>query len=403
LDLNEVNGNEWEEKRIDLHLGIIHNLNYHNANDDTMVTTTSAKPENDGTTRRSKLQPWMCYTFLYMLILVYRLLNAVILQTQFDPDEYWQTLEPAYCLAFSTEHNCAFTWEWTRRLGTESGALTQLKWVEEALHGPVRSHLPILPTYVLYKIIKMFHLDSPWMIARAPVLLNAAIVAAPTDFSVYYISRWIFSRTEVNVKGKGIFYSVETWVLLASITNWFNGYALVRTYSNSMETTLLSVGMAILCPELFGAVQDKTEYRVRPIAQLAFFLGGMSVVIRFTALAAWVPLGLIICFRRKTIWSSMFYLWHLCIVSGFTGVALGCVIDRYFYGFWALPFLGSFHFNVLLGTWNFASDLITISPTYSTIVYFQRKRVSIWNSPMVLVHSSWTTSHCRHFDPAISF
>jgi len=34
--------------------------------------------------------------------------------------------------------------------------------------------------------------------------------------------------------------------------------------------------------------------------------------------------------------------------------ALGCLgiggaVDRWFYGFWAWPFMGSFHFNVLLG------------------------------------------------------
>jgi hypothetical protein len=116
-----------------------------------------------------------------------------------------------------------------------------------------------------------------------------------------------------------------------------------------METSLLAIGMAILCPELFGSFQDTAEFKVRLIARIAFLLGGVSVVIRFTALAAWVPMGLIICARRKSLRSSFYYLWHLCILPGLAGVIFGCIVDRIFYGFWAIPFLGSFHFNVLLG------------------------------------------------------
>jgi len=295
----------------------------------------------------SKLNQWLYSGLLFATILIYRMMNVLILDTQFDPDEYWQTLEPAYCLAFSTEHNCACTWEWTRRMETRGGSKPYLGWIEEALQGPVRSFVPILPTYFLYKILKMAHFDTTWMIAKAPLLLNAVIVAAPIDFAVFHISKFAFGR-KIETR-QGLFHKVENWALLASITNWFNGYALVRTYSNSMETSLLAIGMAILCPELFGSFQDTAEFKVRLIARIAFLLGGVSVVIRFTALAAWVPMGLIICARRKSLRSSFYYLWHLCILPGLAGVIFGCIVDRIFYGFWAIPFLGSFHFNVLLG------------------------------------------------------
>lgn len=39
----------------------------------------------------------------------------------------------------------------------------------------------------------------------------------------------------------------------------------------------------------------------------------------------------------------------LCVTYGIIGIILGCCIDRWFYGFWAIPFLGNIHFNVLLG------------------------------------------------------
>ena len=301
------------------------------------------------------------YAIVFAHISLFRLVNALILQTQFDPDEYWQTLEPAYCLAFSSSStspssNCAYTWEWTRRhdgsFATNIGSGDQ--WIEEALHGPVRSYVPVLPTYLFYKTVKFFQCDSTWVVARGPILLNAVIVAAPTDFAVYYIAQWLSThenKKSNNNSVKGIFNKIENWALLASITNWFNGYCLIRTYSNSMETMLLIVGIAMLCPELFGQINatENTNIRVRKFAQIAFVLGGISVVIRFTALAAWVPLGFIIFFRRRSVQSGIYYIWRLCIVCGAFGVAIGCVVDRYFYGIWAIPFLGSFHFNVLLG------------------------------------------------------
>lgn len=302
---------------------------------------------------------WLHTSLLFVSIVAYRLVNVLIINTQFDPDEYWQTLEPAYCLAYSSssEQNCALTWEWKRRMsnGGEGGeglpnTYAYLgNFINEALHGPVRSFVPILPTYFLYKMLQMTHLDSTWMVAKAPLLLNAVFVAAPTDFAVYYVSKFIFGRTNENATRNDMFYKVETWALILTLTNWFNGYCLVRTYSNSLETVLVSIGLVILCPELFGNVQIKDKFQVRFVARVAFLLGGLSVVIRFTALAAWIPIGLIICARRKSIKSSFYYLWHICILPGLAGVVLGCIIDRYFYGFWAIPFLGSFHFNALLG------------------------------------------------------
>ena len=81
---------------------------------------------------------------------------------------------------------------------------------------------------------------------------------------------------------------------------------------------------------------------------------------RFTALAAWIPVGLIISFNSgKAIGVSdakqysykrmLSTLLGLCVPFGSIGVALGCCVDRWFYGFWAIPFLGNIHFNVLLG------------------------------------------------------
>lgn len=288
---------------------------------------------------------------LFTLLVIFRFLNAIFIETQFDPDEYWQSLEPAYCFVFSPDgtQNCALTWEWTRRLSSNDLDISS-SWINIALNGPVRSYVPVLPIIVLYKFLKIFHLDSNWAVAKCPILLNAILVSAPTDYAVYYISKCIYGiKSDPKERKADILHRVETWSLLASLTSWFHAYALIRTYSNSLETALLAVGVALLCPELFDKRNVAYDQRIRPLAQLAFILGGLSVVIRFTALASWIPLGIIVSIRRGTNKSRIYYFTRLCIVCGTIGVGIGCIVDRLLYGFWAIPFIGNFHFNVILG------------------------------------------------------
>jgi len=325
----------------------------------------------------SKQRPRSSLLRLYLIACIYRIINALLIQTQFDPDEYWQCLEPAYCLAFSsgdgagsTPHGCAYTWEWTRRFedtGAMDGDNNINAWFQRALHGPLRSFLPVMPTYSLYVASKWLGLDTTWMISRGPLVLNAIVVAAPTDVATVYIARWLsagvsgnantkqptstgISTHSVEAFGRSVLElsSIEWWALFASITSWFNGYALVRTYSNSIETMLLTVGIALLAPELFGeSMQD--ECHLRSASAVAFILGGMSVCIRFTSIAAWIPIGLLCCARKTTFRGKVFTLFALCASFGLLGIIFGTALDRLFYGFWAIPFLGSFHFNVLQG------------------------------------------------------
>lgn len=138
---------------------------------------------------------------LYLIVCAYRIVNALLIQTQFDADEYWQCLEPAYCLAFhtdSTEYGCAYTWEWTRRFEDPGSDVHQSEyisslhmWLDRVLHGPVRSFVPVMPTYVFYVLARWLKFDTAWMIARGPLVVNAVLVAAPTDIATIYISRWM--------------------------------------------------------------------------------------------------------------------------------------------------------------------------------------------------------------------
>lgn len=44
------------------------------------------------------------------LLIAYRLVNALSVRTFFQPDEYFQSLEPAWAMAFGPESGAWITW-----------------------------------------------------------------------------------------------------------------------------------------------------------------------------------------------------------------------------------------------------------------------------------------------------
>lgn len=300
-------------------------------------------------------------TKLYFILAIFRLLNAWLVRTQFDPDEYWQTLEPAYCAVLSrSSEECALTWEWTRQpseldlheLHAEmEHSLSVLDRVSlilrHAMHGPIRSYVAVLPTIVFYRFIRFIQSLSflslseknvTFLVRKGPVLLHAILFVAPTDLSVYYITKIVY----------GCEYKAR-YALLASITSWFNGYALIRTYANSVECALCTLSFALLCDIIFKNTQTERKRKTQIIKLiLAMFLGGLSVAIRFSSVAFWIPVGLLFCYLSE----SMFLSFALSLVAALLGLLASLIIDKSMYPStlnFVFPSLGSFHFNVILG------------------------------------------------------
>jgi len=47
---------------------------------------------------------------LLLVVIAYRLLNALAIRTFFQPDEYYQSLEPAWWFAFGDSSGAWITW-----------------------------------------------------------------------------------------------------------------------------------------------------------------------------------------------------------------------------------------------------------------------------------------------------
>jgi len=96
---------------------------------------------------------------------------------------------------------------------------------------------------------------ATYIISKGPAFLNAMLVAAPTDLSVWLIeSRMSDILHPKNKSQNGLWRwqsSWPFWALVCSITSLFRGYALIRTYAKSFETMCLVVGIALLGPVVF--------------------------------------------------------------------------------------------------------------------------------------------------------
>ena len=210
---------------------------------------------------------------IFLCFIAFRITNVFLIQSQFDPDEYWQNLEPAYCYAFgggsileddNDDFSCTgLTWEWKRRSQSqrEVSALSDENqyWVDQiidsftfGLEGPVRSFTSILPTLLFYAVIKKWRWDTSWMVSRGPLFINSIFVAALTDLTVWYTSQLMKPK----IKGHSSDTSSKKesndgavfWCVYCQLSSWFNAYTLIRTYSNSLETLMLSLSFALVSP-----------------------------------------------------------------------------------------------------------------------------------------------------------
>jgi phosphatidylinositol glycan class B len=59
---------------------------------------------------RSGPETWGYLTPSLGLIIAFRLVNALLVQTFFQPDEYFQSLEPAWNTAFGKSSGAWITW-----------------------------------------------------------------------------------------------------------------------------------------------------------------------------------------------------------------------------------------------------------------------------------------------------
>ncbi|CAH8462188.1 unnamed protein product [Dicrocoelium dendriticum] len=193
---------------------------------------------------------------LFLALLVFRLINSLIIQTTFVPDEFWQSIEVAHKWTFGYG---SLTWEWLPDI---------------ALRSPI---YPLVISFI-YQLASLSGLDSHRFIVTAPRVFHA-ILAAVADLHLYRLVVTLCGTTHAK------------WALFHQLFNWFTFFCAPRTLSNCLEWCLVVVGLANYP---WTVVCGTHTFRSVERGYLRFIVLAIGcVVLRPTAAAIWAPLCLL--------------------------------------------------------------------------------------------------------------
>ncbi|MED6133352.1 Mannosyltransferase aptg1 [Stylosanthes scabra] len=234
--------------------------------------------------------------------LVFRMVNSLLVQTYFNPDEHWQGPEVAHRIAFGYGH---LTWEWK---------------------AAIRSYLHPLLFVPLYKLLAFLHLDTPFVMMKAPRLLQS-VFAAVGDLYSYKLSAVLFDHY------------VAKWALFSQLANWFMFYCSVRTLSNSLETVLTIVSLYFWPCMTSSSGTSSTVSR-----KWALVFAALACAIRPTSAIIWLYVGLLEFVKAR---DKLKLLFLEVAPIGILVLGLTCLLDRIMYGTWILVPLNFLKFNFL--------------------------------------------------------
>ncbi|KAF2018151.1 glycosyltransferase family 22 protein [Aaosphaeria arxii CBS 175.79] len=155
---------------------------------------------------------------IFALVLAFRIVNALTLRTFFQPDEFFQSLEPAWQLVFGRESNAWITWEWRNQL-------------RSSLHPDIFAAVYL----VAAKLSQLCGLNLP---SQAELYIAApkvtqAVFAALLDFHTWKLAEQTYGRA-----------SRTAYATLAlSLCSPWQWFCSTRTLSNCLETTLTSIAV----------------------------------------------------------------------------------------------------------------------------------------------------------------
>ncbi|KAJ5083261.1 hypothetical protein N7456_012688 [Penicillium angulare] len=267
---------------------------------------------------------------ILLFLIALRLVNAFTVRTFFQPDEFFQSLEPAWQIAFGKDQGAWLTWEWRHQL---------------------RSSLHPLLFAAIYKLIDSFasllHL-SPSI--RAEFLIAApktaqAVISATSDYYTWKLANRVYGEDSRGALA----------TLLATIFNPWQWFCSTRTLSNCLETSL-TVGALYFWPWHWSITTNTSENGARPKTKRdghsktpfgirkCLSLAAFACILRPTNIIIWATLAAVVWFQ--CCWARRIVFVREAIVCGLVILAISAIADRLFYGFWTFPPLRFLYFNI---------------------------------------------------------
>ncbi|KAI0976178.1 Alg9-like mannosyltransferase family-domain-containing protein [Xylaria arbuscula] len=271
------------------------------------------------------------------VIFAVRFANALCVRTFFQPDEYFQVLEPAWQLVYGENSGAWLTWEWRHAL-------------RSSIHPTVLA-------------LGYFIVDSFWATYRVPTVKAQWLLMAPkvlqTGFAA--LSDWYTWRLAEKLYGSG---SAASWsVLLVALLNPWQWYTATRTFSNCFETTLTAMALYYWPWELLGIETDgKSEPQDSPAVldtrskvnslRLSLLLVAFAVLLRPTNVFIWIAIATLMLTRFTLSGKSplnqrvLLVLFREAFVCGSIALGASLVCDRQYFGEWKFPPFAWLYFNV---------------------------------------------------------
>ncbi|CUS22079.1 LAQU0S04e07734g1_1 [Lachancea quebecensis] len=295
------------------------------------------------------------------VLVLFRLINCFFVQSFFQPDEFWQCLEPAHYMAFGYGN---LTWEW--KFGLRSYAIPL---VFELIYRMVKGISKIVAGVVFMaanSFAALVNLLAPnsdlgWEMAFemqqfpreikefleyqgvlwAPKIFMALLGAVGEWYMIEFVDKVLSRAFNGDEKDKA---RTKTHIRIAasilSMTNFFNYFMITRTFANSFETALTSIALYYWD---WTAGQDVGSRGFT----VSLFFGILLCFLRPTNALIWVSLGvyllLNLILRHDT--QKLFKLGRKLFSVFSLVLLLNLGIDYYFYGHLSVPAYRFIKFN----------------------------------------------------------
>ncbi|KAL5614762.1 hypothetical protein BROUX41_004851 [Berkeleyomyces rouxiae] len=268
-------------------------------------------------------------TRIFLFIWALRTLNALAIRTFFQPDEYFQSLEPAWHAAFGSSSGAWITWEWKYFL-------------RSSLH-------PVLFASI-YRLVDVLFALFP----EATTLRLSALLYAPKLFQAFFAAAGDFYTWKLACRAYGRSSNATRATLLMTLLNPWQWYCSVRTFSNSLEMSITTVALSLwpweLLIEAAGlGVKENPKRHVSSISlsqlRVSLFFAAIAVLLRPTNLLIWVPVLSTTLWRSPSTTTLTTFI-REAVVFGSLALCISAASDRLFFNDWVFPPFQWLYFNL---------------------------------------------------------
>jgi len=183
------------------------------------------------------------------------------------------------------------TWEWT-------------------IDTPIRSALHPFIYAICYWILKVTGFDTGFLVAYSPRLIQAVFLVI-TDIYVFKIANYLFKERKI-----------AQICVLCHLMSWSLNYAMVRTLSNSIETTIMLIAF------YYWIQQTNTKFSIYDILVGALY--AYAFLLRPTSAIISITLIIIQIVRYK--FTAIKNLILAAILGALPVVLFGILVDSLYYG-----------------------------------------------------------------------